>query len=362
VLYRVLGPQGVLHLRARPDHGGPAWARVAGSALEHLERAPARRDWLRDAAARLEGGVVEEALAAAFEGCTVEALPTLPDGVVPPRWRLRMRTGGPGAPWPFDPELCALELGLRRALKREAFDEDEARADVAWLQAHGLAVRRVGEVDRDGRRTILAAHDRQDLEVLGRVELTARRGDAAAVEELGGWLGYPPCCVEAFAALGPRDDALSFALRLADPRDGPVPPELVFLSSALALVSHLPCEPRCPRTLEQARAVRGELARRAPSFDEAWHALAARVHVIDAEGRTLALQADSTGRDLRVRDALELRVDAPHVVARPELAGRLLSWAGRQLVGPGPEGVLVADHRAARDAAPASPTVAPAPR
>jgi hypothetical protein len=345
MLFRVRGPEGVLHLRARADTGGPAWARTAGLALEHVERAGALAARLREAARRLDaqGTDLEHALREAFVGCTVEILPTLPSGVAPPRWPLRVRTGGPGTPWPFDPELAALELGLRRALKREAFDEDEARADLAWLTRHGLAVRRVGAIDRDGRRSMLAAREESALDALEALELSAQRGEASAVAELGAWLGYPPCCVDAFAALGPRDDALSFALRLADPREGPLPPELLVLSSGLALVSHLPCDPRCGPTLVQARAVRAALAARSALFDDAWHALAARVHVIDAAGRTLALAADDVPGGFLVRDAVELTIDG-QLVPKPALHG-VLELRGRTLLGAGLDGVLVADHR-----------------
>jgi hypothetical protein len=362
MLFRVRCPEGPVHLRARSAPDGPSWARVGDISLEHLERAPPCAERLRAAKSRLArrpapsiglepAGALEGALNDAFAPCEIEPLPELPAGVAPPRWRLRTRARATDALWPFDPELAALDLGLRRALKREAFDEDEAFADDSRLAARGLATRRVGGPDRDGRRTILAARSGAELDALEALERAAREGDPGAVEALGLALGYPACCARAFAGLGPRDDATSFAVRLDHPRAGARMCELLFLNGALALASHLPCEPGCPESRALAGSILARLDAERPGFAARWRALAERLHVIDADGRTLALAADNTPHGVMVREALELAPciegSGVEVRTRGDLEGLALTWEGRALRCGGLDAPLVADHRAA---------------
>ncbi len=263
----------------------------------------------------------------------------------PPRWPSRLRTGAPrlDSLWPFDAELAGLRLGLRRLVKREAFDDDAEAADRAWLAAAGVATIRVGPIDPDGRRVLLGALDpRAVTDELRDAEARLRRSDDAdAARTLGAALGYPPCCVDRFVA-GARDDRSLIAARAADPDAPPASPLIQWLNQPLALISHVPCGLTCAPTIAVAAALLDALDRGTPGFAARWTALAARLQVIDQRGRGLALRGVGSLRDgFRIDHAVVFAV--PHhadlaglMRDAPDAIGRTLHAA---------DVVASADHR-----------------
>lgn len=313
--------------------------------LSHLERDLSQSSLalLRGLDRALEGGprCVVDAL-----GASARLLRTLPPDVRVPVWPLRLRSGGPGGPWPFDPETAALELSFRALVKRETFDARELAADAEWLRSSGLSLRIVQPADPHGRRVLFAARHEAVLDRAVALEQAVHAGAPDAARELGTLLGYPRCCVDAFTAIGRQDDATLLALRAGDPRPPRASASSSFLLGSLALVSHVPCRIDCPATLAIAERVRDALVAKSPSFDGAWRALATTMQMIDASGRAWILDARDEGERLRIERARELRppgdgAHAPILREAPELAGRLVDAELEAL-----DAVFVADHRA----------------
>lgn len=343
-----------LTLVAESDPGRTrrAMAHVAGWALSHVERdAPlelrsvlhALRSTPRSLAEEeIDTSGLEARLREVVEasGARIERRCLLPSSTPSPLWPLKTVTGPPieGALFPFDRELAAFLLGLRRLIKREPLDAEEAAADAAWLARHGLLSRPAGGGDHEGRRPVLAGSDPALLDrALEAERALGTEGDGDAARFLGDALGYPPCCVEAFLALGRRDDPMLLAARLPSWADGPRDPRLLWACAPLSLFSHVPCTPDCPATLELARSVLAALDRERPGFTSLWRPLAMRVHAIDGEGRSWAFDArGDLASGAVVEDAVELCVprtaDLTAIVRRaPELAGVVLRASGAQL-------------------------------
>ncbi len=240
---------------------------------------------------------------------------------------------------PFDPELTALRAGLRSVIKREALAEDEAAQSEHWLQSQGLSTLRASERGGDGQIVLFASVRREEsalaLELEAALAESANKAKAAA--ELGSLLGYPRCCSEAFVRLELHDDAALFDALLPPLGAPPAPPESVWIAGPLALVSHAPCSLTCPDTLALARKILALLGSEHSDWEPRWRALAQRVHVIDMDGRCLALAA----QEHRIELADELVAPrgtelAPLCSPRPELVGVELAALPAR---------FVADHR-----------------
>lgn len=337
-----------LELAPDPEARRPALVHAGGHAVSHIGPLP---PGLRAAVLELTRGLVGlpcgstaalvAALRARAHGFVVEARPRLAP-VVWPSW---LRSGRPALRdrldlWPFDAELAALALGRRRLLKRECFSDDDEARDRAWLASHGLTCARVGPIGGDGRRTVLAAAAAIIVDEFAPVEAAAAH-DRDAIAALGEALGYPPCCVEAWLARAGHDDATVVASVAVD--DEPIDAELVWLSQPLALISHVPCAPRCAATLELASATLAALDDDVPGFAAAWRPLAARVHAIDRDGTAWALAgAGDLATGLTIDDAIGFpapRGPGPVAVARPDRSGARLTRA---------DVIAAADHRVAR--------------
>ncbi len=322
-----------LELELEEDPGGarPAFARVAGWALGYRGEVPAPMRAGLDAlpgllAARLgddPGSALSEAALAAWPGASIE----LASGGLP-RWPSSLRIGPPlaGDLWPFDAETVGLERGLRRLVKREQFTPEAATRDAAWLRARGFAVSDPGAPDADGRRVIFAARDAASLAEAEALERQLRRGDGASADagrRLGEALGYPACCIEAYARVPARDDR-GLAEALLPPLGRSFSPLTVWLLAPLGIVSHTPCALDCPATLTLARALLGGLEAEAPGFEARWRDLAARVHLV-SERRALALDVDHG----LVRRATELTL--PEGLALDGWIREAPGWVGRGL-------------------------------
>ena len=312
-------------LRVEPDDAAKgALARGGGVALSHLDLEPAPP--IRSKLGQLARAFVEHAA----NGSALDALgravrETFPHATLhskrridveqrTPRWPLRMRSGAPdpsrGRLWPFDGETTAMRLGLRRLVLREWLDEEDAKADARWLEENGLVVERAHDRPESGSIALFAARDRAtitDAREAHRAACTPDAGWTRGAQWMGDALGYPPCCVQAFARARMRGDVAMFADLLAPAGDPPSSPLVGWLVGATTLVSHAPCSSSCGATKAIASATLAEIDRRHAGFAALWERLARRVHALDARGRCFVLAVDGDlASTARVTDAIEL--------------------------------------------------------
>lgn len=174
----------------------------------------------------------------------------------------------------FDPEVEAIgKTGKRAALKeavRGADAEDLARAYRAMGLAAEVVLRHTLDPATgahgagDDRAIVAVAQDEAALRevlaaqrALGAARGEQRRGDRAEqtrwVRALGALMGYPGCCVEAFAGLADRGDNLENerAPFLRRPAEALHP--LLHRTGAVRWIAHHVCTPGCPASIERAR-------------------------------------------------------------------------------------------------------------
>jgi hypothetical protein len=256
-----------------------------------------------------------------------------------PKWPARLRCGVPlgDSVSPADPELYGLLVGQRRLIKRECLDERDAGIAEAWLTGRGLSVRRIEAAAPDGQTVILAALESDSLGQAEAVELAARRRERGAEETLGTMLGYPACCIARFCSLEVQDDD-ALLKALLDAETTPAPAETVWLVGPLSLIAHAPCSLRCEASIAMGAALLAALDEAHPGFASRWRKLAARVHVMSADGALLSLQlgAGHIEHAVRWRVSESARAD----IEAPELVGVRFEASDH---------AFMADHRAARD-------------
>jgi MoaA/NifB/PqqE/SkfB family radical SAM enzyme/SAM-dependent methyltransferase len=238
-----------------------------------------------------------------------------------PRWTAGVRLGPArqGALWPFDPEIVAFELGLRKLIKRELEPGEDDAPYTEVLVARGLRVRRVGG-------SLLAARDQRLLDRAEEAELASVGKDSDARRFLGAALGYPACCVERFVTEPIQDDLAVARARLA-PLSLPASPLTLWLGP-LTLLGHVPCSAMCESSRSLGESTLARLDELRPGFAVAWLELARRVHVF-GDGGAFALELDGevAAGGTRIRQATELvPCELPGEIAReaPSLAGALL--------------------------------------
>lgn len=173
-------------------------------------------------------------------------------------------------------EALAYTLELKPAVFLTVAPQDEARVR-ATLEGH---------IERRERRVQIGPSDAWvDDPTVGepRVELYAAR-DRHAVERLmsfqtsdptdaltqiGALLGYPACCVQAFAALGDRSNnsynRVAAAVRTSV---GPGPWPAILDDTSVKLLPHFVCTYRCERSFQQARRLLDALGDERPAVRE----------------------------------------------------------------------------------------------
>lgn len=181
----------------------------------------------------------------------------------PPGLRIRYFTYM--APRPI--ELLALRAGLRSLVKFEdvplhAVSRVRARFPRGvhvLLGAPFVKHLPTGEAQRSGsgRRCVnlYVSWIKEKAEQLQQLEMTDPAGTAEACGEL---LGYPPCCVQAFASI--RDHARDDALVLSILKATRQPQWRLNVLSDLALISFYPCRFDCEVALAQARKLESALS------------------------------------------------------------------------------------------------------
>lgn len=342
-----------------PQRTRRALAHGGGFALAHANRQvqePLRRA-LRALSSAITAIPAEDELgrvidtmrgAVASLGATLERVRNVPPPQLYPRWPQSTLLGL--TEWlPFDVELVSLTAGLRRLIKRDSLRADAIEHHRAWLEGRGLFVRLCPRVGEDGA-ILFASHDRALVDDAVLAEERHLDGDAAAERFLGAALGYPSCCVDGFVATGSHDDFTLASQRLEPIPAAPAPAELLWLIGPLALISHLPCTPRCAATLDLARVTLRAAEGVAPGREAIWRELGARVHAIDTAGVPWSLLVDgdlADGAVVRVADRCVLRGDdVPSFVRDPTKHGaRTRIVDGALLVDDETFSYLVADHR-----------------
>ena len=199
-----------------------------------------------------------------------------------------------------DGELVAFAAGLKPLLKRERLTREGAAALAAgpWLEGSTVEVFDGG---RPGDVTLLASRDAALVRHALSHEQAERRSGGhrqAAIAALGQALGYPECCVRAFAARAVHDDATVLDRLLPAGAWTPLPWPANPLVPGLSLVTHYPCRPDCPATTALGLAVLQHLRARDPArADLARRVLAAPLVLFD-RFRMVALEgaeADGAG-------------------------------------------------------------------
>jgi hypothetical protein len=171
----------------------------------------------------------------------------------------------------FDVEVDLVALGKKRACLKEGVKTAEAVGLVRAYRAMGLAsevVERHGLVARtdehrqgDEYSIVAVAADADALAAT----LAHQRGlttspGPAHIAAMGALMAYPSCCVQAFADQGSQGDnianeALVFRRAPAEPL-APV----LHRTAMARVVSHFPCTPSCPPSIEAGEAVLAALA------------------------------------------------------------------------------------------------------
>ena len=233
-------------------------------------------------------------------------------------------------PIPFRPGLgeeLALRLGLKPVLRlltdptgvdrlaahfaRDGFQMLASTTPRTESVVDGLLSTGAGAAGAPARVLVYAGRDRAQVEEAAALdeELTDRKGPKLArtdqrwrdrTRRLGTLLGYPTCCVEAFAALGAfTSNATPIAASAG--RSARFEPRLDNLSlSVCHLTGWFPCRYDCPASLEVARAVEAALAARDPGGAAALRRYLAMPRLYADDRRQLLLDGELLAPD-RIR-------------------------------------------------------------
>ena len=221
----------------------PTWVgSVAEELRARLLHLPPRLSAFRAARALREAGLGDRGL-----GLSLERDPARPAPTPPSRPRIEV---------PVSLEACALSLGLKPAIYLLIAAKEEALYR-EFLQRHPLEIAPVPghEAGIGGELALLAARDPDTLRELRRMQ----RRPHAHLRELGALLGYPPCCVEAFAAQPERGDDLYNRYAAAARTEGRGPWRASLNDTEHKLLAHFPCTYRCSASTAQAERLLDQL-------------------------------------------------------------------------------------------------------
>ncbi len=267
-------------LTAEPRRDAPASASAATSHDARLARPKASGD---DAASvRAKSSQDDAASALAKLG-----LRPRPDAPGPPLRVIAARAAAPA--WPAaiartPTELWPFLAGIKPVVFLTVRPRDEAATRAFFPDTHverrerrvavGPGDRWHDDRDRGEPRVELFVSREADL-ARRAVALQAEADPTLAAEALGALMGYPSCCVRAFAAQADRaDNSLDRMLALARTPTTTLPWELDDLR--LKLVPFYPCSYTCPRALAYARRVLDTIEAYTPGAREALRATLAR--------------------------------------------------------------------------------------
>ena len=186
----------------------------------------------------------------------------------------------------FDADLFLLGHGLRDLARKEDVSARRRNELGAWAASRGLHLRAVATGGPDAAARGLGASGESSSVFIGRDEASldaaigwTRIEEAAghvererAVRELGRLLGYPACCVDAFAAQPTGDDAASLGRLFGSTPLGTIDPLCNFLLPG-SPVRHVPCAWDCGATHQAAREALRRAAQVAPAVAASLRAL-----------------------------------------------------------------------------------------
>ena len=201
----------------------------------------------------------------------------------------------------LDREVVQLEGGLREVLKIERGSASAAEETAAKFRARGLAagvyIGPPGPGGSSRRAMAFVARSQARVDEALEIEpgLTGSfRERAPLVRRMGRLLGYPGCCVDAFATSAEQDDSTHLQ-RLAHAHPGPMAPEQNWAATPIRPFSHFPCTPDCPAT---ARLAASTLALMTSSYRAALEKALCSVALVTAADRfalLLGARADGPG-------------------------------------------------------------------
>ncbi len=223
----------------------------------------------------------------------------------------------------FDAEIDGIACGARLAGLKENIPAARAAALVRAYGAMGFAVE---VVQHHARSTANEEHHRgddfaviaiaRDAETLADVVEAQRLvrpnsgdwgDDSAKIARIGERLGYPPCCVRAFAEQAGRGDNPENERLVFRRAPGARLSPLIARLGELRLVSHFPCSPDCAASTAAASAVLARLAAVAPEpADAVRRSLEQSVLWLDA-GRRLRLRGSFDREQFVVSEASAIR-------------------------------------------------------
>lgn len=206
---------------------------------------------------------------------------------------------------PWDIELTALDAGLRQVVKFDRVPPELAVVLRTEAERRGSRVETVvppggpqARNDAEGAVTLLIGREPSALQAARRLEERLLVGGVAsaaeATLEMGTLLGYPDCCVERFAHVAAQNDTtLAWALLPGLPHP-PASPLTQWLQPGLWLLSHFPCALDCAASVALGTRLLAAADAADRGFASRWHALAARVQVVDQWSNRLALAVEGT--------------------------------------------------------------------
>jgi hypothetical protein len=227
-----------------------------------------------------------------------------------------------------DPEWCALQAGVKPALRVSVSPEDAAAVEQRHRALGASVVRAEQETMVGGRTAVLLyiAKDEVTAEQVREIErpIVTQALDQAQerqlIEELGTALGYPSCCVKAFARR-PRPGLVSFVRSFISRRSGskdyqgardawvatPAPRLNPFLKCLRrSLIAFEPCRYDCEEALEHADRVATACAAVDPLWLGETERRLAEPVVIAANGATAQVTLERRIEPMRIIDARAL--------------------------------------------------------
>jgi len=189
-----------------------------------------------------------------------------------------------------DREQVQLRAGLRQLMKKERPSREEAERTAAVAREAGLAA----EVFVEGPRTIAfvartpeVVAEAMALEPASVASFHDRR---PLVLRMGALLGYPACCVEAFADSAEQSDR-ALVRRLAEAQgDQTFGPERNWVAAHLRAFSHFPCSPDCEATAELGRRTLAAIAVERPTYAAALDRALRSAAVLAEDGQFALLE------------------------------------------------------------------------
>ncbi len=179
----------------------------------------------------------------------------------------------PSTPLPL--EALAYRLELRPAVMLEVQPHE---ADRVAALLPGTVVRRERRVPappsvsfgEPTEHVVVDLFAARDEEIAERLAALSIEDPVEAASSIGGLLGYPACCVQAFVAQGEAwDESESRYAIAARTSFGPGAWPALLDDTSLELLPHFPCTYRCERSREQAEALVAALATEDPALREA---------------------------------------------------------------------------------------------